>query len=135
MSNPVLFGAMVAAGAAFGGMCRWLISQSLNPMWAAGFPLGTLLVNYVGGLLAGMAYVWFGRAPVEIAGLPSEAWRMLIVTGFLGGLTTFSTFSVEWFTLIDKGRYLMSAAHVLAHVLGALLCAVLGVKIMRLVLG
>jgi len=134
MSNPVLFGFMVAVGAAFGGVCRWLISQSFNPVWAAGFPLGTLMVNYIGGLLAGLAYVWFGRAPAEIAGLPSEAWRMLIVTGCLGGLTTFSTFSVEWFTLFDKGRYAMSIAHVLAHVFGALLFAALGAKLMRMML-
>lgn len=135
MSNPVLFGFMVAAGAAFGGVCRWLISQSFNPVWVAGFPLGTLMVNYIGGLLAGLAYVWFGRAPAEVAGLPSEAWRMLIVTGCLGGLTTFSTFSIEWFTLFEKGRYFMAMAHVLAHVVGALLCAALGAKIMRMMLG
>lgn len=135
MSNPVLFGVMVAAGSAFGGVCRWLIGLAFNPMWAAGFPLGTLLVNGIGGLLAGLAFVWFGRAPAEMAGLPSEAWRMLIVTGCLGGLTTFSTFSVEWFTLFDKGRYAMSMAHVLSHVVAALLCAALGAKLMRMMLG
>ena len=76
----------VAAGAAVGALARWGAGLWLNARWA-GFPLGTLAVNCVGGFLIGLALAWFERSPNELL-------RLLLVTGFLGGLTTFSTFSV-----------------------------------------
>src|SRR6218665_1613154 len=81
------FALCVAAGAVVGALARWVAALWLNPLWM-GFPLGTLMVNVVGGLLAGVAYVVFGRQP-------NEAARLLLVTGFLGGLTTFPSFSME----------------------------------------
>jgi len=71
----------VALGAAVGALLRWVAGLWLNQQWA-GFPLGTLLVNCVGGLMIGAALVWFDRTPNEVL-------RLLLVTGFLGGLTTF----------------------------------------------
>lgn len=73
----------VAGGAVVGAWLRWLAALWLNPLWA-GFPLGTLFVNLVGGFLAGLAFVFFGR-------VSNETLRLLIVTGGLGGLTTFSS--------------------------------------------
>ena len=111
----------VAGGAAIGALLRWLAGLWLNAQWS-GFPLGTLLVNCVGGLLIGLLLVQFERSPNELL-------RLLLVTGFLGGLTTFSAFSVESLVLIQRGHWALAAGHTLAHVLGALACAALGYRI------
>ena len=108
----------VAAGAAVGALARWGAGLWLNARWA-GFPLGTLFVNCVGGLLIGMALAWFERTPHELL-------RLLLVTGFLGGLTTFSSFSAESLLLLQRGHWGLAAGHSLAHLLGALVCAGLG---------
>ncbi len=113
----------VSIGAALGALTRWQAGLLLNARWA-GFPLGTLLVNVVGGLLIGMALAWFDRQP--------DAWlKLLLVTGFLGGLTTFSAFSGESLALLRHGELGMALAHALAHVLGSLLAAWLGMKLMQ----
>ena len=112
---------VVAAGAAIGALLRWCAGLWLNASWA-GFPLGTLLVNCVGGLLIGVALAWFERSPNELL-------RLLLVTGFLGGLTTFSAFSVESLLLLQRGQWPLAAGHTLAHVLGALACAALGFRV------
>ena len=117
----------VAAGAAIGALLRWLAGLWLNASWA-GFPLGTLLVKCVGGLLIGIALAWFERSPNELL-------RLLLVTGFLGGLTTFSAFSVESLLLLQRGQWVLAATHTLAHVLGALACAALGFRVAQSVLG
>lgn len=113
----------VALGAAVGALLRWAAGLWLNGQWG-GFPLGTLLVNCVGGLLIGMALVWFDRTPHELL-------RLLLVTGFLGGLTTFSAFSGESLSLMQRGEYAWALAHTTAHVLGSLGCAALGFRIAR----
>lgn len=112
----------VAAGAAVGALARWGAGLWLNARWA-GFPLGTLLVNCVGGLLIGLALAWFERSPDEML-------RLLLVTGFLGGLTTFSAFSAESLLMIQRGQWALAAGHTLAHVLGALACAAIGFKLL-----
>jgi fluoride exporter len=108
----------VAGGAAVGALLRWWAGLWLNGSWA-GFPLGTLLVNCIGGLLIGVALAWFERSPNEVL-------RLLLVTGFLGGLTTFSAFSVESLLLVQRGQWALAAGHTLAHVAGALACAAVG---------
>lgn len=118
-----LLGAAVAMGAVLGALLRWGAGLMLNAVWA-GFPIGTLAVNAIGGLLAGMAFVAFAR-------YPNEPLRLLLVTGFLGGLTTFSTFSAESLSLLEKGRFDLAALHTTAHVLGALACAAVGARAMR----
>jgi CrcB protein len=117
----------VAAGAAAGALARWGAGLWLNARWA-GFPLGTLFVNAVGGLLIGMALAWFERSP-------NEMLRLLLVTGFLGGLTTFSSFSAESLLLLQRGQWVLAAGHTLAHLLGALACAALGFKLVDTLLG
>ena len=110
----------VAGGAALGALLRWLAGLWLNASWA-GFPLGTLLVNCIGGLLIGVALAWFERSPNELL-------RLLLVTGFLGGLTTFSAFSVESLLLLQRGQWMLALAHTGAHVLGALGFAAAGFR-------
>ncbi|NKI96128.1 fluoride efflux transporter CrcB [Rhizobacter sp. SG703] len=116
----------VATGAACGALLRWWAGLWLNAQWA-GFPLGTLLVNCAGGLLIGVALYWFQRSPNELL-------RLLMVTGFLGGLTTFSSFSGESLALIQRNEWSLAIGHTLAHVLGSLACAGVGYKLARLVL-
>lgn len=117
----------VAGGAALGGLARWWVG-----VWLAGqgpgFPLSTLLVNLLGGLLIGVALGVFGRHP-------NEPLRLLLVTGLLGGFTTFSAFSAESLSLVDRGQWSRALAHTAAHVLGALGCAALGLRFVRLVMG
>ena len=108
----------VGVGAAVGALLRWLAGIWLNTTWN-GFPLGTLLVNCAGGFLVGIALMWFTRSPNELL-------RLLVVTGFLGGLTTFSAYSVESLILLQRGLWMLAAAHTLAHVVGALAAAALG---------
>ena len=90
-------------------------------------PLGTLLVNCVGGLLIGLALLAFER-------LPNEPMRLLVVTGMLGGFTTFSSFPGESLILLQCGELLLAAAHTLAHVIGALAFAAIGYRIAQAVL-
>lgn len=122
MSLPLQIAA-VAIGASAGALARWGTGLWLNARWT-GFPLGTLLVNVLGGFLIGMALEWFGRMPNEMA-------RLLLVTGFLGGLTTFSSFSGESLSLLQRGDFGLALAHTLIHVLGSLAAAAAGLALMR----
>lgn len=116
-------GAAVAVGAAVGALARWGAGLWLNARWH-GFPLGTLFVNLLGGLLIGMALVW-----LEVR--PHDTWRLFVMTGVLGGFTTFSAFSAESLLLLERGQWSVALAHTLAHVLGALACTALGVMLAR----
>jgi fluoride exporter len=113
----------VALGSAIGALLRWCAGLWLNGQWH-GFPLGTLLVNCAGGLMIGAALVWFDRTPDEVL-------RLLLVTGFLGGLTTFSAFSGESLSLMQRGEYAWALAHTFAHVVGSLAFAAIGFRLMR----
>jgi CrcB protein len=110
--------AAVALGGAVGALLRWQVGLWLNPL-ALPFALGTLAVNCVGGLLIGFCLVAFEHQPNDVL-------RLLLVTGGLGGLTTFSAFSAESLGLLVSGRPGLALVHTLAHVLGALGCAWLG---------
>ena len=125
MNSPFPLGSIVAvaAGAALGGVLRWLAAGWLNPRWN-GFPLGTLAVNCVGGLLVGVAMVAFER-------WPADSLRLFLVVGVLGGLTTFSAFTGESLGLLQRGQWALAALHSLAHLLGALACAALGFWLLR----
>ncbi len=113
--------AAVSVGAAAGSLLRWGAGLWLNDRWS-GFPLGTLFVNCAGGLLVGAALAWFQRSPDEML-------RLLLVTGFLGGFTTFSAFSVESLLMVQRGELWLALSHTLAHVAGALACAALGLRL------
>lgn len=115
----------VAAGAVLGAWSRWLLGLWLNRPGAA-LPLGTLTANLAGGLLVGMALAWFESHP----GL-SPAWRLFAVTGFLGALTTFSTFSAESLLLVQRGELGVALLHSAVHLLGCLGAAALGWRLLR----
>lgn len=112
--------AAVGVGAALGAWMRWGLGLLLNPL-LPGLPLGTLAANLVGGYLIGLAMGVFAA----YATVSAEV-RLLVMTGFLGGLTTFSTFSAEAVELFSRQQYGWAAAHVGSHVLGSLLMTVLG---------
>lgn len=116
---------VVAFGASAGAILRWALSAWLNALYPP-IPIGTLASNLIGGYLVGIAVAVFAAWP----GL-SPMWRMLLVTGFLGGLTTFSTFSAEVVANLLDGRLLHAFAAVAAHVLGSLVCTVLGIATVR----
>ena len=91
--------AAVSLGAALGALLRWALGASLNQAFPS-LPAGTLLANLLGGYLVGLAVALLSQQPQ----LPPE-WRLFIITGFLGGLTTFSTFSAEVVGALQQGRF------------------------------
>lgn len=111
----------VGIGAAVGAWLRWGFSVMWNALNPA-LPYGTLAANLAGGYLIGLAVGFFG-AHVELA----PEWRLLAVTGFLGGLTTFSTFSSEVIANLLAGDYGWAATHLLLHVGGSLLLTAFGI--------
>lgn len=110
----------ISLGAALGALARWLLGNALNLLFPT-IPPGTLLANLIGGYLIGIAIVVFASHP----GITHE-WRLFVVTGFLGGLTTFSSFSAEVTVLLQHGRLLWAGAAITAHVLGSLAMTLLG---------
>jgi len=112
----------VGLGAAIGAWLRWGLGLWLNSSMHE-LPLGTLSANLIGGFLIGYTVAFFMQHP----GLSLE-WRLLIITGFLGGLTTFSTFSIETVTLLARGQYLWSATIIITHLGGSLIMTVLGLQ-------
>jgi CrcB protein len=115
----------VGAGAAVGAWLRWILGMLLNPVFPT-LPLGTLAANLVGGFLMGIAMEVIAR----VASLPPE-WRLVVTTGFLGGLTTFSTFSAEITTLLLRGEWWWGALGIVAHVAGSLLLTIAGIVVAR----
>ncbi len=111
----------VGGGAALGAWVRWGLGIALN---ASILPLGTLIANLGGGLLMGMALAYFASTSAQDA--LQDTWRLLVMTGFLGGLTTFSAFSAEAFNFLQKQQYAWAASHILSHVVGSLLMTALG---------
>lgn len=118
----------MAGGAALGALSRWGLSTYFNPLFPT-VPLGTLLANLIGGYLIGIAVAVF----TSHTGLPTEL-RLFVITGFLGGLTTFSTFSAEVVSLIGGGQFGWALAAVGAHLLGSLLLTILGILSAGLIL-
>lgn len=110
----------VSFGAALGALCRWGLGLWLNWLYPA-IPPGTLTANLLGGYLVGVAVAFFGQHPE----LP-EPWRLLVITGFLGGLTTFSAFSAEVSDLIAQKRLLLAGAAASLHCAGSIAMCFLG---------
>jgi len=119
----------VGAGAAVGAWLRWWFGLVFNPLFPT-LPLGTLAANLLGGYLMGVAMALFAEHP----GLPPEA-RLLLATGFLGGLTTFSTFSAETVTLLLRAQYAWGAAIISVHVAGSVLMTLLGIATVKFLKG
>jgi CrcB protein len=110
----------VAVGAALGAWLRWGLTIFLSQLHAH-IQLGTLVANLLGGYLIGLALGFFDTAPAL-----SPAWRLFVITGFLGGLTTFSSFSGESMVLMQRGHYSWALAHAAVHLLGSVGCCVAG---------
>ncbi|MGH8291562.1 MAG: fluoride efflux transporter CrcB [Steroidobacteraceae bacterium] len=110
----------VAIGAGVGAVLRWWLSAKLNAFFPT-IPPGTLASNLIGAYVIGAGIAFFAGYPA----IPAE-WRLMIVTGFCGGLTTFSTFSAELVGLLRNGRVLWAAAELLIHVTGSLLMTLAG---------
>jgi fluoride exporter len=116
---------VVGGGAAVGAWMRWWLGILLNPLFPT-LPLGTLAANLTGGLMMGFAMEVLTRHAV----LPEEV-RLLVTTGFLGGLTTFSTFSAEVVTLLVRREYLWGTIAISAHVVGSLALTIAGLLLVR----
>jgi CrcB protein len=112
---------VVFGGAGCGAVLRWWLGSWLNPVFPT-VPLGTVAANLIGGLLVGVASAFFTHS----TSLPPE-WRLLIITGFMGGLTTFSTFSVEVVTLIGRQEYGWALGAASLHLFGSLALTALGI--------
>ncbi len=110
----------ISAGASLGAILRWGLGGAFNAMFPT-IPPGTWLANMLGGYLIGISLALFG----QYADLAPE-WRLLVITGFLGGLTTFSTFSAEVTVLIQQGRMIWAGVAICAHVMGSLIMTMLG---------
>lgn len=111
----------VGGGAALGAWARWGLGVALNPLFPT-IPLGTLAANLIGGYLIGFAVALFHQH----AGLSPEL-KLFLITGFLGGLTTFSTFSAEVVGLIERAQYAWALAAAGGHLVGSLAMTALGI--------
>lgn len=116
----------IGIGAALGAWLRWALGLGLNLLFPA-IPPGTLAANLLGGYIIGLALAYFLQAP-QIA----PEWRLLIITGFCGGLTTFSTFSAEIALLFQQGRLGVMAGAIVLHVGGSLAMTLAGLASVRL---
>lgn len=111
----------ITIGAAFGALLRWLFGIKLNNLFPD-IPPGTLVANLVGGYIIGLAIACFAQLP----NLAPE-WRLFIITGFCGGLTTFSSFSAEVLSLVQQGRVALSLGAIAAHLFGSLFMTMAGI--------
>lgn len=111
----------ISVGASLGALLRWLLGMQLNSLFPT-VPPGTLTANLVGGYIVGVAIAFFATYTAI-----APEWRLLIITGFCGGLTTFSTFSAEILTLLQQGRSLWALSAAAAHLAGSVLMTFAGV--------
>ncbi len=111
----------IAMGAALGALLRWLLGTKLNALFPT-IPLGTLAANLLGGYLIGLAIGFFATMTAV-----APEWRLFVITGFCGGLTTFSTFSAEITTLLQQGRPGWALAALALHLVGSILLTIAGI--------
>jgi CrcB protein len=123
MWSPVL---AISIGAAGGALLRWQLGVRMNSVLPL-LPLGTLAANLIGGYIIGLAIAYLAEAP----NLAPE-WRLFIITGFCGGLTTFSTFSAEVVARIQQGQLTWAFATITTHLIGALIMTFAGIATVRL---
>jgi CrcB protein len=111
----------ICVGASLGALLRWWLGMRLNSFFPA-IPPGTVAANLIGGYIIGAGIAFFAAFPA----LPPE-WRLLVITGFCGGLTTFSTFSAEVVTLLQQGRALSACGAVAIHLAGSVVMTLAGI--------
>lgn len=112
----------ICVGASFGALARWGLNLWLNSPNEA-LPWGTLAANLIGGYLVGVGVAVFNNLP-EL----DPVWRLAVVTGFLGALTTFSSFSAEVVGMLQLQRYALAAGTAALHLFGSLILTILGLK-------
>jgi fluoride exporter len=117
----------VGIGGALGSLARWLLGLRLNSLFPD-MPMGTLAANLIAGYVIGVAIALFTKIPE----IPAE-WRLFVVTGCMGGLSTFSTFSAEVVTQLQQGRLGWAAMEIAVHVSGSLIMTTLGIATVALV--
>ena len=110
----------ISVGSVAGGLLRWFLSLKLNVI-AFTIPLGTLVANLIAGYIIGLAIAFFNHSTL------SSEWRLLIITGFCGGLSTFSTFSAEIVNFLQEGRIGWGLTTIAIHVAGSILMTFLGI--------
>lgn len=115
----------ISGGAVLGACLRWSLGLLLNP-WFTTFSFGTLIANYLGSFIIGALFALFWFIPQL-----SEAWKLFLVTGFLGSLTTFSSFSIEVVNNFLNGKLGIALGLIAAHVIGSLLFTLLGLLLVR----
>lgn len=111
----------ISLGASLGALLRWWLGLALNALFPT-IPPGTLAANLIGGYLVGLALAFFATYSAI-----APEWRLLVITGFCGGLTTFSTFSAEIVTLLQQGRMAWALAAAATHLAGSVLATVAGI--------
>lgn len=114
----------ICVGASLGALLRWWLGLAMNSLFPT-IPPGTLAANLVGGYLVGLAIAFFATYTAM-----APEWRLLVITGFCGGLTTFSTFSAELVSLLQQGRAAWALVAAAAHVAGAVLATFAGIATM-----
>ena len=121
----------ICVGACLGALARWQLGLWLNPTSPEEgiFPWGTLAANLIGGYLIGLCMGLFQNLP-QI----DPEWRLLFITGFLGALTTFSTFSIEVVGMLQQGRLLLALSTASVHLIGSLLLTYLGLYTVKLII-
>jgi fluoride exporter len=120
---PVIFKSVLAIciGSSLGALLRWWLGLVLNAHFPS-IPPGTLAANLIGGYVIGVAVAVFA-----LYGAIAPEWRLFVITGFCGGLTTFSTYSAEIVTLLQQGRMLWAVTHAAAHLAGSVLMTFAGI--------
>jgi len=111
----------ICIGSSLGALLRWWLGLMLNAHFPS-MPPGTLAANLIGGYIIGVAVAVFA-----LYGAIAPEWRLFVITGFCGGLTTFSTYSAEIVTLLQQGRMLWAVGHAAAHLAGSVLMTFAGI--------
>ncbi|WP_392559859.1 fluoride efflux transporter CrcB [Orbus mooreae] len=125
MLKPII---AIAIGSTIGGVFRWILSNKFNSLFV--IPFGTLLSNLIAGYIIGFAMTFLANSPTI-----SPEWRLLIITGFCGGLSTFSTFSAEIVMFLQKGQITLGLSTIAVHVIGSILMTLLGIFSYQLIKG
>jgi fluoride exporter len=126
MWKPIL---ALSVGGSLGTLLRWWLGTTLNAHFPT-LPPGTLAANLVGGYVVGLAVAFFATYPAL-----APEWRLFVITGFCGGLTTFSTFSAEVVTLLQQGQALWALTAAATHLFGSLLMTFAGIGTMLWIRG
>ena len=119
----------IAFGGALGALSRYWLTVSIERFNSTGFPLGTFMVNLLSSFLIGLLYILFAEK-LSVA----DQWRPVIITGFLGAMTTFSTFSLDALLLFQQGHYNTALFYVLSSVMICIFAAYVGMQIARILL-